>query len=116
MSSPIHSGTDGLAVRMRVSGHDMVFKIAAALFSVVFWIVQAAAHPLERGVALTDPELMAELERHGFGLGALIQGRVRPAPSVPATSTLVENAIPIENANLFRIRALTPIARIVKAE
>jgi hypothetical protein len=102
----------------------MHVKIAALLFSLLISLVvsiaHAAAHALERGVALTDPELMAELERHGFGLGELIQGRVGRVPSVPhsapAGSALVEVPRPIGNANLFRIRALTPIARIVKAE
>lgn len=88
------------------------FRAAATLAA---WIALAGSafaqdRALDAGLAFTDPEVMEALEQRGFGLGALLKTRAGIGLSDR------ERALPISNSALWRIRAMTPITRVVKAQ
>src|SRR3990170_701576 len=89
-------------------------RIAALMMVLCAWLASPAmaATTLTGGVAVTDPQTLTSLERdHGLGLATLLQQRVSPkVASMPVRAAFSGND------SLFRIPALTPIARAVKEE
>lgn len=82
--------------------------IAALLLAVLPRV--AFAHPLESGVAITDPETLMQLEEAGLSLDKLLAGRIRDriarahfGPDLSAHS-------------LFDVNALTPIRNYIKKQ
>ncbi|CAN5468637.1 hypothetical protein BH10PSE7_BH10PSE7_14220 [soil metagenome] len=91
----------------------MRLAILVALLVMAFAGSARAASDLTDGVAITDPETLKILERdYGLGLAPLLQQRVMPkAAFAPVKMHSITN-----NDALFRIPALSPITRFVKAE
>lgn len=50
----------------------MVRKLLCWLVPLVLWVTTAAAAPMERGVAITDPAILQRLDESGLSLGKLL--------------------------------------------
>lgn len=50
----------------------MVQKLLRLLALFALWATTAAAAPMERGAAITDPEILRSLDNSGLSLGRLL--------------------------------------------
>jgi hypothetical protein len=82
------------------------------LLSVLLLLQPAAAkgHPLESGVAITDPETLMKLEEAGLSLDALLAGRIRDRI---ARAHFGKDP---SARSLFDVNALTPIRNYIKKQ
>ncbi len=79
------------------------------LLSLSAWLllcVAANAHPIEKGVAITDSEAMQELETNGFAFSALMSPDWRRGAATPV----------LNNAELARVAPIAALKDVVQKE